>query len=302
MQNGRRPASCEIISKQQARGNCYLPLPVLGDAGRWRVTSGTGSVCVCASDPTPVPPDQSVPMEQRTVQSKKQPVLRDILLFRSLPDIALRDFEQHCILRSWGTGEQIVAQDDNSNHVYFVISGKARVAVYSSMGKLVAFRELATGDFFGEFAAFDNKPRSATVETLVPCVTASASPEDFRRLVNENPPLSIDLILHLIAQVRHLTERVYEFSALGVNNRIHAELLRLAQINLNSDGGATIKSAPTHSEIALRVSTHREAVTRELGRLSRKGVVVRNGKNLVVENVGQLSLLVEAKSIDLLFD
>ena len=73
-----------------------------------------------------------------------------------------------------------------------------------------------------------------------------------------------------VMTIRSLTTRVYElFSTLAVNNRIQAELLRLASFTCQGGNSARIAPAPTHVEIASRVSSHREAVTRELNRLFR---------------------------------
>ena len=96
----------------------------------------------------------------------------------------------------------------------------------------------------------------------------------------------------LAGSVRALTERVFEFSALAVGNRVHAELLRLARDHMNDDNTALIRPAPTHAEIASRISTHREAVTRELNQLSHDGLVERQPNALFVRDVERLARLV----------
>ena len=50
--------------------------------------------------------------------------------------------------------------------------------------------------------------------------------------------------------------------------------------------------APTHVEIASRVSTHREAVTRELNRLFRIGIIEQRGGTLLVKDVERLAEMV----------
>jgi hypothetical protein len=95
-----------------------------------------------------------------------------------------------------------------------------------------------------------------------------------------------------VRNVRTLTKRVYEFSTLAVNNRIQAELLRLAGLGTREGKGARISPAPTHAEIASRVSTHREAVTRELNRLSRVGIIERRSGALVVHDLDRLAAMV----------
>ncbi len=93
--------------------------------------------------------------------------------------------------------------------------------------------------------------------------------------------------------VRLLCERVVEFSTLGVKNRIHAELLRLAQKHMQDDNSAAISPVPTHADIASRVSTHREAVTRELNHLAHAGVIERRSGVLVISDVAKLTRMVE---------
>ena len=69
--------------------------------------------------------------------------------------------------------------------------------------------------------------------------------------------------------VRYLTDRVYKYGALDVKDRVRAEVLGLAREHMKEGDKAVIEKMPTHAEIANRVSTHREAVTRELNELSR---------------------------------
>ena len=93
-----------------------------------------------------------------------------------------------------------------------------------------------------------------------------------------------------------MSERVLEFSTLVVRNRIHSELLRLAVEAGQKDGQALLSPAPSLSDIANRVSTHREAVSRELSRLGSIDLLCREGGDLRVTDVARLAKLVrEAK-------
>lgn len=96
----------------------------------------------------------------------------------------------------------------------------------------------------------------------------------------------------LTSRVRRLSERVYEFRAFAVQNRIHAELLRLAKVSGVQRGEVALSPAPTLAEIADRVSTHREAVSRELSRLGALGLISREGGKLRVTDVAKLADLV----------
>jgi CRP-like cAMP-binding protein len=101
------------------------------------------------------------------------------------------------------------------------------------------------------------------------------------------------MLLHLCRQVRNLTDRVYEFSTLAVRNRIQAELLRLSRSEASDKNNARIAPAPTHAELASRVATHREAVTRELRSLTKLGVIEKRGRDLVILDIDRLAGMVD---------
>jgi CRP-like cAMP-binding protein len=102
------------------------------------------------------------------------------------------------------------------------------------------------------------------------------------------------LLEHFVGEIRELTTRVYEFSTLAVRYRIQAELLRLARLAGSEGKTARIVPAPTHEEIASRTSTHREAVTRELNRLAKMGVLDQLNRELWIRDIDRLAGLVDA--------
>jgi CRP-like cAMP-binding protein len=218
--------------------------------------------------------------------------LRGVQLFTGLTPAERERIAQYCWARPFAPGEEIVAYGDQSRDVFFIVSGMVRATIYSRSGKEVTFRDLTAGQFFGDLAAIDGKPRAAAIVAASDSFVVSMSAEHFWEVLSDHPPVAATLLRELTSLVRLLTERIFEFSTLGVQNRIHAELLRLAQEHMRGDNTAEISPAPTHSEIAARVSTHREAVTRELNKLSRAGLIARKGRLLVIKDVARLGRMV----------
>ncbi len=70
-------------------------------------------------------------------------------------------------------------------------------------------------------------------------------------------------------------------------------LLRLAREHDHADNRVEISPVPTHADIASRVSTHREAVTRELNGLVQSGLLEKKKRTLTVTNMLQLMKMVE---------
>ena len=218
--------------------------------------------------------------------------LKGIAIFAGLSADAVEQIEQRCTWRRYAPGEPIVDYLGGSDDVFFIASGSVRVTIYSLAGKAVSFSDMGPGEVFGEYPALDSGPRSASVEAHTGCLVASMPAAAFRELLHSEPRVALALLPQLVMRIRALTTRVYEFSTLAVSNRIQAELLRLASLAPRAGKSARIAPAPRHADIASRVSTHREAVTRELNRLSRSGLIERAGGALVVNDVERLAEMV----------
>ena len=97
----------------------------------------------------------------------------------------------------------------------------------------------------------------------------------FRRAVHEHPDVCGQLLQVLVAQIRTLANRANEQTPLDGRQRLYAELLRLARPALGDGDRLIVSPPPTHAELAARVSSHREAITRELNALDRAGLIER---------------------------
>jgi CRP-like cAMP-binding protein len=218
--------------------------------------------------------------------------LRRIKLLAGLADDVLERLAQQCRWRLFRSEQRILSREAPDNDVYFVISGKVRITAFSASGRQVMYGEMRAGEWFGDFAAIDGLSRSADVVAVDESFLASVSPDLFKRLLHEHASVCDCMLLRLVSCVRELTDRVFELSTLGVQNRVHAEVLRLAREAGVKGNKARIDPAPKHSDIAARISTYREQVTRELSTMGKQGLVERSGGALVVADVARLERLI----------
>ena len=214
-------------------------------------------------------------------------------LFRDLSQPVRAAIAQCCKGGLFESGERIVLQRDDRTDVFFIVSGTVRVSFHSKPGKDVQFRDQHAGQCFGELSAIDGHPRSADVEAQSDVFVGTIKGRDFLEIATQYPEVSTKLFVQLTSLIRALSDRVIELSTLGVKNRIHAELLRLTRQYGIQDNQAEIRPAPTHADMASRVSTHREAVTKEIGALVKNGVVERARGVLHVLDVERLETMVK---------
>jgi CRP-like cAMP-binding protein len=219
--------------------------------------------------------------------------LAGIALLKDISASQRQQIEKACRWRRFTADEQIIDHESDSSDLCFVVEGRARVVNYSASGREITLDDIDAGEYFGELAAIDGRPRSANVMSLKSTLIATLPRVQFRELVETHPKLGFQIMERLASMVRHSTERIMNLSTLAANNRVLTELLREARANMNGPNEASISPIPVHGELASRISTTRETVARVLGDLNRQGIVVRTKKALVVKDVARLARMAE---------
>ncbi|MEM7210760.1 MAG: Crp/Fnr family transcriptional regulator [Pseudomonadota bacterium] len=192
--------------------------------------------------------------------------------------------------------ELVIAQNDASLDVFFVLQGTARAQGLSDEGKLVSYREIQEGAMFGELSAIDGRPRSADVVAVGALTVGRLSQMDFRDLMDTDSSIRWTFLAYLTEQSRIMTSRIFEFSTMVMRDRLIGELLRMAEGAEPVNGRVEIAPAPTHFELASRISTHREAVSREMSSLSKRNLVTKQLKTLVIHDLDALRTLHDDKN------
>ena len=212
------------------------------------------------------------------------PTLDHVPLLSSLSDSERRDFEAKCRWRDYDAGRAIIDRGETLRDVYVLVAGRAHVMNFSVAGKVIDYATLRDGEVFGELAAIDGLPRSASVMTQMPCTIAVIPGKIFINLVTTHPPICLQLLQRLASIVRRGEERIADFSLLGAEQRVCLELLRLAEPDPGSSGRFVIHPFPTQSTFANGVGLARETVGRILSRLIREKLIERREKALYVRN------------------
>lgn len=214
-------------------------------------------------------------------------------LFGSLGADEIAALDSRCAWRRVAAGASIIDHQDDGTDVFFVVQGHVRVLIRQPGGQNIILRDIRDGEFFGELAAIDGRPRSAGILAMTASTVARMPAAVFRDAIHRHPGVCDRVLGLLAAQVRMLATRVTEFSALNVRHRLYAELLRQSRPDPADAGRAIISPPPIQTDLAARISTHREAVSRELAALTRAGLIERRRGALVLTNPGHLRQLIE---------
>ena len=141
--------------------------------------------------------------------------LSSIKCFQKLSAERRQQVERACAWRTFEDGQMILNFQDHSREVFFLVSGKARSIIYAASGRVVAFGDQPAGSMFGEIGAIDGKPRAVAVEALSTSTVATLSHQDFLELATSEPEFTLALLQQIVANLRMLTARIFEYSTLN---------------------------------------------------------------------------------------
>jgi CRP/FNR family transcriptional regulator, cyclic AMP receptor protein len=217
--------------------------------------------------------------------------------FKTLDPESCRILDRHCVWQKTPAGSWVVGQSANDRDVYFIMTGRLR-GVLHGVRQDLTFNNMEAGSFFGEMSAFDGAPRAVSVFAVNDSLVARMPCTVFIETLFSHRPLGEAVFAALIARVRELSRRVGELGALDVRSRVHAELLRLARPDRENPKRAIIFAPPNQSELASRINTRRETVSREINAMEREGLIERRRGAIVINDALRLSARIESTAIN----
>ncbi len=182
----------------------------------------------------------------------------------------------------------IVSEDETDDDVFFILSGQVRAATYTDSGKEVFMSDMPPGESFGMFAAIDGQPRSTNVIAVEDSRIARMSAVNFNKVLYSHSGVTRAFVLYLVDRVRHLSTRMTAVTTRNVEQRLIAELLRLAEAGMTGGDTARIEPLPTQQDFATLLFSQREAIGRDMSKLKDAGLIERRGRSLLIKSVSGL--------------
>lgn len=218
--------------------------------------------------------------------------ISSIQLFEALGEDVAKQHSSRCAWHTYEPNELVIDYEDDTCDVRFVLSGSVRVVLRIVTGKEVILTEMGPGDYFGELAALDGEGRSANVTALTKTRVCIMPQSVFLDLLRSEPAVNEKLLRMLANRVRQLNERLSEHCFLQTKHRLYIELLRESKPRSGHPDQRSISPPPVQRDLAARIGTRREVVSREIAKLKREAVVETTTGALVLSNVSKLNELI----------
>jgi CRP/FNR family cyclic AMP-dependent transcriptional regulator len=213
-----------------------------------------------------------------------QELLRTVPIFSELTDGDIASLGRLTSRRSFPKDTVVFFENEEGDSFFMILEGRIKVTILGDDGREVILSMLGPGDFFGEMALLDNEPRSATAIAVEETELLSLHRTDFQSVLTDNRSITTALIKVLTARLRRANHQISTLALLDVYGRVARVIVDMAREEGRRlrDGRIAFRRA-THQEIANRIGTTRETVTRMLKDLERQGLIHIEGKEIVVE-------------------
>jgi CRP/FNR family cyclic AMP-dependent transcriptional regulator len=150
--------------------------------------------------------------------------LRHVPLFESLDTGAAHELCELLESLDRKAGAILFRAGDEGDAMYLIEQGKVRIYVQAKDGHEVTLTELYRGDFFGEMALLDGKPRSADARVAEDARLAVLSREHFLSFMRNNPNVALEMLTALANRLRHTDELLRHSATRNVNVEEAAQL------------------------------------------------------------------------------
>ena len=206
--------------------------------------------------------------------SIKAELLKNSPLFSELSEARLLELSAIARVVHLKKGETLFVVDEPAQRLFVIASGTIRAIRANSTGREQVLHVETAGATLAEVAIFDDGPYPATAAAEVDSVLLSLDRTLLKEFCFRYPEVAWSALRILAGRLRHHAELIDQLALQDVVPRLARFLLSEAESRaIPLEAGATLTIELTHQQLAARIGSVREVVSRSLRRLEKNGVI-----------------------------
>ncbi|ASJ76794.1 Crp/Fnr family transcriptional regulator [Granulosicoccus antarcticus] len=198
------------------------------------------------------------------------PSLSDVDFFKAFPEAAIANLERASTLRKFRKNTHIIVAGEESHAAYVLLQGTAYAFIDDDDGNEFIVGTFSSGECFGELGLLDGHTRTANVITTSACHCLVVPSADITHEILKEPLVAQAIIHSLVGRIRGMTEDVSCLALMDVYGRLVRALNSSAS---EQEDGTRITERVTHQELASRVGSSREMISKILKELRVGGYI-----------------------------
>lgn len=208
----------------------------------------------------------------------KSEILSHIPLLAGLSEVELGALAQRAVERRYGAEEMLFWEGEPCAGIFLIVQGSVKLLKSSSSGREMMLALETAPATVAELPLFDGGPYPASARTVGPVVALFINKGDFQQACRQYPEIALKVLAVIGRRLRHLVGVVQAMTFGSVTQRL-ARLLLDASAQAAAD---EFDFGLTHQELALRLGTVREVVSRNLARFRGMGLLKMEGGRLAI--------------------
>lgn len=223
------------------------------------------------------------------MQDNKIAIFRKTELFRDLDDAVLGVLGKQCVVKHLQRNEILFLAGEPAKGMYVIASGAVRAFRTGFDGREQVIHVERAVTTIAEVPVFDGGNYPSTVAAEEKTTLYFLDKEKIRSVCLEHPQLALAAVKLLASRLRRCAELVETLSLHPVGQRL-ARLLadEATSSGVATPGGTKFKLNLTHNQLAARMGTVREVITRAFYRLQAQGLISVAGKDITVVDAAAL--------------
>jgi CRP/FNR family transcriptional regulator len=221
----------------------------------------------------------------------KTDALSQIALFAALSDAEINVLSQRAVERRFSPDEMLFWEGEPCAGVFLIIEGSVKIFRTSPGGRELMLAIETAPSSVAELPLFDGGPYPASVRAVEPVVSLFINKDDFQQVCRHYPDVALKVLAVVGKRLRHLVGLVESMTFGSVTQR----LARLLLDTSKGSGGDTFELSVTHQELASRLGTVREVVSRNLARFKAEGMLRVRGHEVQILDRAKLQQEAEAQ-------
>lgn len=223
--------------------------------------------------------------------ASKTELLSQVALFAGLTAPELDALVQRAVERRFADGDMLFWEGEPCAGIFILVQGQLKIFKTSSSGREMMLSLEAAPSTVAELPLFDGGPYPASVRSVGAALTYFINKTDFYQVCRQHPDVALKVLAVVGRRLRHLVMIVESVTFGSVTTRLARLLLQMKE----QAGADEFPMTLTHQELASRLGTVREVVSRNLARFRAEGLVQMQGQTLKILDLAGLQREAEAE-------
>ncbi len=228
--------------------------------------------------------------------SSRLSTLEKAPLFAELDRDELTYIAERAVARRFGAGQVIFSEGDVCPGLWVIESGRVRIFKSSPGGREQVLAIEGPGSSVAELPVFDGGNYPASAASVDETALLFVSKADFQSLCLKHPQVALKVLRTVGRRLRGLVAMIEELSFSTVRHRLIALLVRMARQGEQTSQGIAVTLPANNQELAARIGTVRELVSRNISRLQAENLIYLEARIVIIPDLKALQRKLKDRS------